>query len=68
MRVAASAARAVVAYAFVHWTEAISFLLVAFAIDIITGIYASRAEGRGLSSSVASIGAGKKGWRCSLSS
>ncbi|MFF2889850.1 holin family protein [Paenibacillus sp. NPDC057967] len=57
----ASAAGAVIAYAFGHWTEALSFLLVAFAIDIVTGVYASRAEGRGLSSSVASIGAGKKG-------
>lgn len=57
----ASVAGAVIAYAFGHWTEALSFLLVAFAIDIVTGVYASRAEGRGLSSSVASIGAGKKG-------
>ncbi|QNK54580.1 holin family protein [Paenibacillus sp. PAMC21692] len=57
----ASAAGAIIAFAFGHWTEALTFLLIAFVIDIITGIYASRAEGRGLSSSIASIGAGKKG-------
>jgi toxin secretion/phage lysis holin len=57
----ASIAGAVIGFAFGHWTEALTFLLIAFVIDVITGIYASRAEGRGLSSSIASIGAGKKG-------
>lgn len=58
---AAGAVGAVIGFAFGGWSEALTFLLIAFAIDIITGVYASRAEGRGLSSSIASIGAGKKG-------
>lgn len=57
----ASAAGAVISFAFGHWTEALTFLLVAFVIDVVTGVYASHSEGRGLNSSIASIGAGKKG-------
>ncbi|MFF2887859.1 holin family protein [Paenibacillus sp. NPDC057967] len=57
----ASAAGAVIGFAFGHWTEALTFLLIAIAADIITGTYASVKEGRGLNSAVGSVGLAKKG-------
>lgn len=58
---AAGVIGAIVGFAFGGWTEALTFLLIAIAADIITGMYASVKEGRGLNSTVAGIGAGKKG-------
>ncbi|WP_337102313.1 phage holin family protein [Paenibacillus sp. YIM B09110] len=52
---------AFIASAFGGWHESLTFLLFVIGADIITGIYASIAEGRGLNSAVASIGAAKKG-------
>ncbi|WP_239613962.1 phage holin family protein [Cohnella mopanensis] len=48
-------------FAFGGWSEAMTFLLVLFVVDIVSGVNASIREGRGLSSAVASIGAAKKG-------
>lgn len=52
---------AIITFAFGHWTEALSFLLTAIAIDVITGVYASLREGCGLSSSIGGFGLAKKG-------
>ncbi|MFD0588004.1 holin family protein [Paenibacillus sp. GCM10027627] len=59
--VVAGGVGAFVAFAFGHWTEALTFLLIAIGADIVTGVHASFAEGRGLSSSIASVGYAKKG-------
>ncbi|GIQ63731.1 hypothetical protein PACILC2_22990 [Paenibacillus cisolokensis] len=48
-------------FAFGHWTEALTFLLFAIGVDVVTGVYASIKEGRGLSSAVGSAGLAKKG-------
>jgi len=52
---------AAITFAFGHWTEAMTFLLIAIVIDIVSGISASRKEGRGLNSAIASVGFAKKG-------
>jgi toxin secretion/phage lysis holin len=52
---------AIITYAYGGWTEALSFLLIATAIDIITGISASLHEGRGLNSTIGAVGFAKKG-------
>lgn len=52
---------AILSYAVGGWSEVLSFLLIAMVIDIITGVRASFAEGRGLSSAVGSAGLAKKG-------
>lgn len=52
---------AIVSYAYGGWSEALSFLLLVIAIDIVTGMYASIKEGHGLSSTIGSSGLAKKG-------
>lgn len=52
---------AFIGFAFGRWTEALTFLLLAIVIDIISGITASLKEGRGLSSAIGSAGLAKKG-------
>lgn len=52
---------AIFTFAAGHWTEALTFLLVAMGVDIISGVSASIKEGRGLSSSVGAAGLAKKG-------
>lgn len=52
---------AFIAFAFGGWSEALTFLLVAIGADIISGMYASIKEGRGLNSAVGSVGLAKKG-------
>jgi toxin secretion/phage lysis holin len=52
---------AFIASAFGGWHESLTFLLCVIAADVITGVYASVSEGRGLNSAVASVGAAKKG-------
>lgn len=47
-------------YAFGGWSELLSFFLLAIAVDIVTGSWASVKEGRGLSSAVGSVGLAKK--------
>jgi toxin secretion/phage lysis holin len=51
---------AAITYAFGTWTELLSFFALAVAIDIVTGVSASIAEGRGISSAVGSVGLAKK--------
>jgi len=57
----ASGIGAAAAFAVGRWSEALTFLLIAVVIDIVTGVSASLKEGRGLSSAVASAGFAKKG-------
>lgn len=52
---------AFIAFAFGGWSEALTFLLVAIGADILTGLYASVHEGRGLNSAVGTIGLARKG-------
>ncbi|MBJ6364132.1 holin family protein [Paenibacillus sp. GCM10012307] len=52
---------AVIGFAFGGWSEALTFLLIAMAVDIISGVTASLKEGRGINSAVASVGLAKKG-------
>jgi len=52
---------AFITFAFGRWSEALTFLLVLFAADIVSGIYASIREGRGLNSAVGTFGFAKKG-------
>ncbi|WP_391571927.1 holin family protein [Cohnella sp.] len=52
---------AFITFAFGHWTESLTFLLVLFVADIISGVYASIREGRGLNSAVGTFGFAKKG-------
>lgn len=52
---------AIFTFAVGHWTEALTFLLVAMAVDIISGVSASIKEGRGVNSAVGSVGLAKKG-------
>ncbi|WP_342663517.1 phage holin family protein [Paenibacillus pinihumi] len=59
--VAAGGIGAVIGFAFGGWSEALTFLLIAMAVDIISGVTASLKEGRGLNSAVASVGLAKKG-------
>ncbi|MFF2093712.1 holin family protein [Paenibacillus sp. NPDC058174] len=49
------------AFAFGGWHESLTFLLIAIGADIITGLYASIKEGRGLNSAVGAVGLAKKG-------
>ncbi|MCU6709371.1 phage holin family protein [Paenibacillus sp. J5C_2022] len=50
-----------IGFAYGGWSEALTFLLIAFAVDIVSGIVASRKEGVGLSSSIARAGFAGKG-------
>lgn len=52
---------AFIAFAFGAWHESLTFLLIAIAADVITGMYASVKEGSGLSSAVGAAGLAKKG-------
>jgi toxin secretion/phage lysis holin len=61
LNVGAGLLGAFITFAFGGWSEALTFLLVLFAVDIASGVYASIREGSGLSSAVASVGAAKKG-------
>lgn len=54
-------AGAFITFAFGHWTEALTFLLCAFVVDIVSGVSASLKEGRGISSAVGAAGLAKKG-------
>lgn len=57
----AASAGVVISFLFGKWSEALTFLLFAVVVDIITGVSASLREGHGLNSAVASVGAAKKG-------
>lgn len=57
----AGVAGAFFGFAFGRWTEALTFLLLVIATDIITGVAASLKEGRGLTSAVGAVGLAKKG-------
>lgn len=50
-----------VAYAFGGWSESLSFLFIAMAIDYVTGVLASVKEGKGLNSAIGFWGLLKKG-------
>ncbi|OBR67370.1 holin [Paenibacillus oryzae] len=50
-----------VTFAFGHWTESLTLLLVTMGVDYITGVSASLKEGRGLNSAFGSWGLAKKG-------
>jgi len=52
---------AFITFAFGHWTEALTFLLVLVVADVISGVTASIREGVGINSAVASVGFAKKG-------
>ncbi|GKU79928.1 holin family protein [Paenibacillus sp. L3-i20] len=51
----------IITFAFGSWTESLTFLLVAIAVDYITGVSASLTEGKGLSSALGSWGLARKG-------
>jgi len=51
----------IIGFAYGGWSEALTFLLICFGVDIISGIVASRKEGVGLSSSIARAGFAGKG-------
>lgn len=51
----------IITYAFGGWSEMMSFLLVCFVIDWLTGIAASIREGKGVNSQVGFWGIAKKG-------
>ncbi|GGG81702.1 phage holin family protein [Paenibacillus radicis (ex Gao et al. 2016)] len=57
----AGIAGAFLSFAYGSWHESLTFLLIAISVDIITGLYASIKEGRGLNSAVGAVGLAKKG-------
>ncbi|WP_337588393.1 phage holin family protein [Paenibacillus gorillae] len=56
----AGIAGAFLSFAYGSWHESLTFLLIAISVDIITGLYASIKEGRGLNSAVGAVGLAKK--------
>ncbi|MCD9024301.1 phage holin family protein [Cohnella silvisoli] len=61
INVSAGLLGAFITFAFGHWTEAMTFLLVVIAADIVSGISASIAEGTGVKSSIGRRGFANKG-------
>lgn len=58
---AAGVLGSIITFSFGGWTEALTFLVVAMAVDYVSGVAASLKEGKGLSSSLGFWGLTRKG-------